>query len=100
MIGNLILAVGSAWAVLALWPNGGMLRGLAIGFTVLSFWQLYCAASASRRIPSPVLLRLGGFMWRMEDFCRGWLITGQIGTGKTTGAINRMLWQISQNCPT
>ncbi|MEO6876093.1 MAG: type IV secretion system DNA-binding domain-containing protein, partial [Opitutaceae bacterium] len=33
-------------------------------------------------------------------FCRGWLITGQIGTGKTSGAINAMLWQVSRSCPT
>jgi hypothetical protein len=46
------------------------------------------------------MLRLGGFRWSMEDFCRGWLVTGQIGTGKTTGAINQMLWQVSRNCPT
>ena len=45
------------------------------------------------------MLRLGGFTWRLEDFCRGWLITGQIGTGKTSGAINRMLWEVSRNCP-
>jgi len=35
----------------------------------------------------------------MEDFCRGWLITGQTGTGKTSAAINTMLWQVSRNCP-
>ncbi|HVT94086.1 MAG TPA: type IV secretion system DNA-binding domain-containing protein [Bryobacteraceae bacterium] len=100
MFGNLILAVGSAWAALALWPHAGVVRSLAGGFAVLSLWQIYCAASASRRSASPVMLRLGGFSWSVEDFCRGWLITGQIGTGKTTGAINRMLWQVSQNCPT
>lgn len=69
---------------------------------MLSLWQLYCAVSASRRpvSVSPVVLRLGGFSWRLEDFCRGWLITGQIGTGKTSAAINTMLWQVSQKCPT
>ncbi|MGH7946572.1 MAG: hypothetical protein ACREF9_16420 [Opitutaceae bacterium] len=72
---------------------------MAGAFVVLSLWQLYCAASASRRVASQVVLRLGGFAWRMEDFCRGWLITGQIGTGKTVAAVNTMLWQISTNCP-
>lgn len=101
MIGNLVLAIGSAWAAIALWPGAGSLRGLlAGGFAVLSFWQLYCAASAPRRLGSRIVLRFGGFVWRMEDFCRGWLITGQIGTGKTTAAINTMLWQVSRNCPT
>jgi hypothetical protein len=36
----------------------------------------------------------------MYSFCRGWLITGQVGTGKTVAAINTMLWQVSKNCPT
>lgn len=100
MFANLFLAVGSAWLALTLWPGAGVVRGLAGGFAALSLWQFYCAASASRCAASPVVLRLGGFTWRLEDFCRGWLITGQIGTGKTTGAVNAMLWQVSKNCPT
>lgn len=97
---NLFLAVGSAWAAIALWPGTGLVRGLAGSFAVLSLWQLYCAVSAPRRSAAPVVLRLGGFAWRVEDFCRGWLITGQVGTGKTTAAINTMLWQVSRSCPT
>jgi Type IV secretory pathway, VirD4 components len=99
MFGNLILAIGSAWVAFALWPAAGDWRWLAGAFGVLSLWQAYCAAAASRYPASPVVLRFGGFSWRMEDFCRGWLITGQIGTGKTTAAINAMLWQVSRNCP-
>src|ERR1019366_7044491 len=99
MIGNLILAVGSAWAAIALWPGTGLVRGLAGGFAGLSLWLPFCAASSRRSSVSPVVLRLGGFAWNMEDFCRGWLITGQLGTGKTSGAINTMLWQVSKNCP-
>jgi len=100
MILNLILAVGSAWAALAFWFRDEIPRGLVGGFAVLSLWQLYCAANAAKQKASPIVLRLGGFVWRLEDFCRGWLITGQIGTGKTSGAINAMLWQVSKNCPT
>jgi type IV secretory pathway TraG/TraD family ATPase VirD4 len=100
MVVNLILAVGSAWVALVLWPGAVVARGLAGGFAVLSLWQLYCAVTGSPRTASPVVLRLGGFVWCMEDFCRGWLITGQIGTGKTVAAVNTMLWQVSQNCPT
>jgi len=99
MIGNLLLALGSAWAAIALWPGPGLGRGAACGLGVLSLWQLYCAASAPRRTAAPIVLRLGGFSWRIEDFCRGWLITGQLGTGKTSGAVNAMLWQVSRNCP-
>ena len=99
MIGNLLLATLSAYAAMALWPGRGLAHSMAGGFVVLSLWQLYCAVSGSRRPGSPVVLRLGGFFWSQEDFCRGWLITGQIGTGKTLGAINTMLWQVSKNCP-
>ena len=67
-------------------------------FGVLAAWQLVCAASASSRKP-PTVLRLGGFEWDLFTFCRGWLITGQTGSGKTLAAINRLLWQISRNCP-
>lgn len=100
MVVNLFLAVGSAWVALVLWPGSLVARGLAGGFAVLSLWQLYCAVTGSPRTASPVVLRLGSFVWCMEDFCRGWLITGQIGTGKTVAAVNTMLWQVSQNCPT
>lgn len=100
MIGNFLLAVVSAWIAVALWPGAGPSRGVAGGFVLLCLWQLYCASSHARRLGSPVVLRLGGFSWRREDFCRGWLITGQIGTGKTAAAINTMLWQVSRNCPT
>lgn len=99
MLGNLILAVGSAWLAFAAWPYPKMGRGLAAGFAVLSLWQLYCAASRSRRPAANLVLRLGGFQWTLEDFCRGWLVTGQVGSGKTSGAINTMMWEVSKNCP-
>ncbi|MEO6873506.1 MAG: hypothetical protein ABI222_01660, partial [Opitutaceae bacterium] len=83
MMINLLLAVGSAWLAMALWPSIGLLRGLSVGFACLGLWQLYCAIRTPRHALSPVVLQLGGFTWRLEDFCRGWLITGQIGTGKT-----------------
>jgi hypothetical protein len=50
------------------------------------------------RTEHPVL-KIGGLTWTKDDFCRGWLITGRTGTGKTTAAINQMLWQVTKNCP-
>ncbi len=100
MIGNLLLALCSGGLAFVLWPEPGHSRGLAGGFFVLALWQFYCAAVAPRRAAAKTVLHLGGFGWRLEDFCRGWLITGQIGTGKTSGAINAMLWQVSRSCPT
>lgn len=96
---NLCLAVSSAVAARLLWAGPSVVGGLAVGFAALSVWEFYCVVG--RRHPAPpVILRLGGFAWTMEDFCRGWLITGETGSGKTLGAVNAMLWDVSKNCPT
>ena len=96
---NLLLALVSASAAGALWTRSGLASGLSLGFAMLSLWQVFCATTASRRPASPVILRLGSFAWTMDDFCRGWIITGETGSGKTLGGINAMLWQVSKNCP-
>ena len=44
-----------------------------------------------------VVVRLGGLSWSMEDFVRGWLITGRTGSGKTQSGINTITYQIFQN---
>jgi hypothetical protein len=46
------------------------------------------------------IVRLGGFLWTRADFCRGWLITGDTGSGKTRSGITPLLFQIFQNEPT
>jgi hypothetical protein len=98
MSANFLLSVGSAYVALALWAQTGISRFVPLAFGLLSLWQLRCAME--RRARYPIILRLGGFSWDIHSFCRGWLITGQVGTGKTAGAINTMLWQVSKNCPT
>ena len=95
MLANLLLSVGSALAALAFWTRAGIPRPVAYALGLLSLWQLRCAMT--RRTQAPAILRLGGFSWDMFSFCRGWLITGQVGTGKTVAAINTMLWQVSKN---
>ncbi len=95
---NLGLAVGSATGALALWLARHDAAGFIVALGLLSAWQLFSALTHPRRT-SQVILRLGGFGWTMEDFCRGWLITGETGSGKTLGGINTMLWQVSKNCP-
>jgi TraM recognition site of TraD and TraG len=98
MFANLLLALISAGAALALGMRPGIGQWAAWPFGVLSLWQFYCTVAARSR--ETIILRLGGFPWDIQSFCRGWLITGQIGTGKTAAAINTMLWQVSKNCPT
>jgi len=95
---NLLLSLGSAGVALVLWAQTGISRVVPVAFGLLSLWQLWCAME--RHSEMPVMLRLGGFSWDLHSFCRGWLITGQVGTGKTAGAINTMLWQVTKNCPT
>ena len=95
MRANLLLSFVSAVVALALWTWDD--RALASGFGLLCLWQAYCGVGRSSA--APIILRLGGFSWDVASFCRGWLITGQIGTGKTVAAINTMLWQVSKNCP-
>ncbi len=96
---NLCLAVSSAVAACLFWAGRGGVGGMAVGFAALSVWEFYCVVRRGSS-PAPVILRLGGFSWTIEDFCRGWLITGETGSGKTLGAVNAMLWGVSTNCPT
>jgi len=41
----------------------------------------YAATSKSKTAKSKFIVRLKGFAWTREDFCRGWLITGDTGSG-------------------
>jgi hypothetical protein len=53
-----------------------------------------------RKRTSRVVVRLAGFGWTRRDFCRGWLITGDTGSGKTRSGITPLLFQVFQNEPT
>lgn len=44
--------------------------------------------------------KLGGLRWKRNQFCRGWLITGDTGSGKTSSGINQLAHQVFQNEPT
>lgn len=46
-----------------------------------------------------VAARLGGLVWKRNQFCRGWLITGDTGSGKTSSGINQLAHQVFQNEP-
>ena len=59
----------------------------------------FCIASAAgvgkNRIEA--ICRLAGFAWDRNSFCRGWLITGATGSGKTTSAIVGQFHQVFQH---
>lgn len=59
---------------------------------VFAAWSLFAGDHSGK-----IVLRLGGLAWTMEDFVRGWLITGRTGSGKTQSAINAITFQLFQN---
>jgi Type IV secretion-system coupling protein DNA-binding domain len=72
--------------------------------TVAALCGLGAAASLViqllRKQKKRIVVRLAGFSWTRNDFCRGWLITGDTGSGKTRSGITRLLYQVFQNEPT
>ncbi len=48
---------------------------------------------------TPAIVSLAGLKWTRADFCRGWLITGDTGSGKTRSGITPLLYQVFQNEP-
>jgi type IV secretory pathway TraG/TraD family ATPase VirD4 len=64
-------------------------------------WMLATASLVSYfRSTGHTIVRLAGFKWKRSDFCRGWLITGDTGSGKTRSGITALLFQVFQNEPT
>jgi hypothetical protein len=67
----------------------------AVGIcAVFTAWTWFAADPENRAV-----LQLAGLSWSMEDFVRGWLITGRTGSGKTQCAINSITYQVFQNVP-
>ena len=70
---------------------------LAFGGIVLAFiavWLLFVPRNRNGYVA-----RLGGLKWKRNQFCRGWLITGDTGSGKTSSGINQLVHQVFQNEP-
>ena len=49
--------------------------------------------------PVQVVATLKGLRWKRNQFCRGWLITGDTGSGKTSSGINQLAHQVFHNEP-
>ena len=99
-----IAAVSLGCAFFARRAGMSPVAGVAMSavFAAFACWQVVCGVMATRergRTRAKTILTLGGFSWTQNDFCRGWLVTGETGSGKTLSAINAMLWQVSKNCP-
>lgn len=57
------------------------------------------AALLAKHSNSKTVVKLKGLSWSREDFCRGWLITGDTGSGKTRSGITQLLYQVFQSEP-
>jgi hypothetical protein len=69
------------------------LRAFGIGYAIL----LFIIAARLLLSRNRLVARLGGLTWKRSQFCRGWLITGDTGSGKTTSGINQLMHQVFQN---
>jgi hypothetical protein len=69
-----------------------------VSFAPLLVCLTVSLANAPGRHDRKVTARLAGLTRNRNDFCRGWLITGDTGAGKTF-AINTLLHSVFQNEP-
>jgi hypothetical protein len=90
MVSTVLVAAGIwffgpilGWWILA---AGAIVPGLAF------------AIAPTRACPKDVVMRLGGKSWDLNNFCRGWLVTGGVGSGKTQG-LTIMLHSIFKHVP-
>jgi type IV secretory pathway TraG/TraD family ATPase VirD4 len=75
-------------------PSTSVVALLCLGTAVLLIIQ------CSRRSRKHIVVHLAGLSWTRDDFCRGWLITGDTGSGKTRSGITPLLFQVFKNQPT
>jgi type IV secretory pathway TraG/TraD family ATPase VirD4 len=66
---------------------------------IFAFIAAYAATEKEQPAIGNYIVELKGFTWKSEDFCRGWLITGDTGSGKTRSGINQLLFQVFKNDP-
>ena len=87
-----LLWITSQWC---LWASSQwIVWAIALGILGLGRLLVCCGGRARK-----VIVRFGGLSWTREDFCRGWLITGDTGSGKTRSGITPLLYQVFKNEP-
>ena len=88
----LISAFGIWWFYDHPWPWSAT----SFIFLILGVHSLYDLLVPRRK---PIVLELAGMKWTREDFCRGWLITGATGCGKTASIMMRILFGLCTHAP-
>ena len=84
---------GTYWDLFAL--NGHGNSWAAKSGVAIAVWLVI--ALFLFRPKSRCVARLKGLTWKRNEFCRGWLITGDTGSGKTSSGINQLAHQVFQN---
>jgi hypothetical protein len=74
------------------------LRAILLGYGIL-LAIIACRLLMVRRQRNNHVAQLGRLTWKRNQFCRGWLITGDTGSGKTSSGINQLVHQVFQNEP-
>jgi len=69
---------------------------MAAAFGLFACYALALPVGGRKR---KAIVRFRGLSWTREDFCCGWLITGDTGSGKTRSGITPLLYQIFKNEP-
>lgn len=91
---TLLYVLSGAGALAAYLFLAPLLSWYAIGTCGAFFiWSVFAGENEKE------ILRLGGITWSLEDFVRGWLITGRTGSSKTQSAINTITFQVFKNVP-
>lgn len=66
---------------------------------VLSGYTAFLLTQPSTSGADRPFVQFGRLRWSQEDFCRGWLITGRTGSGKTASGVVLILSQLFANAP-
>ena len=73
-----------------------ILLAIAAGYGIYLLYNVVRHLFPPRK-PKIYVAQLGNLIWRRNQFCRGWLITGDTGSGKTSSGINQLAHQVFQN---
>src|SRR5882724_4292650 len=85
-----LLAAGAAFH----WLPAEFAWAIITTFLAMGFFALVVPEK-----PVQVVAKLKGLRWKRNQFCRGWLITGDTGSGKTSSGINQLAHQVFRNEP-
>jgi len=58
-----------------------------------------CKGEKATKSKKDVIVTFGGIEWKLREFCRGWVVTGDTGSGKTSGFYINLLHQLFKNVP-